>query len=111
MCQSYVEGAAGGSGSPQLCMQSDCSSRAFLRRLREAMSGLTKPYHRLRTSAGMKDDLQIWLQFLDGFNRISFWRDKICLGAGFQVHSDAARSTGYDIYFRGQWCASLWPME
>ena len=48
---------------------------------------------------GKRDDLRIWLQFLHVFNGMSFWRDELHLGA--EVHSDAARPSGYGIYFRG----------
>ena len=55
--------------------------------------------------------LWTWLQFLDGFNGISFWRDEVHVKAEFQVHSDAAGSSRYGVYFRGRWCAGLWLME
>ena len=62
----------------------------------------------------MKDDLSVWLNLLDGFNGISFWREEVHLGAKFQVQSSSADSIGFGIYFidaRGQWCPGLWMME
>lgn len=38
-------------------------SRAFLRRLSAAMSGLWWPDHRTRITQGMRQDLRVWLQF------------------------------------------------
>ena len=83
--------------------------RAFLRRLCSAMAGLKRPTHRTRITKGMKEDLRVWLQFLQKFNGISFWRSEIRLQAEFQVHSDAAGGIGFGIYFRGRWCVGTWP--
>ena len=33
------------------------------------------------------------------------------LGAAFQVHLDTAKSLGYGIFFRGRWCAGVWPPQ
>ena len=59
----------------------------------------------------MKEDLKVWMQFLAGFNGISFWRSKRSVQVEFQVHSDAAGAFGFGIYYRGKWCAGSWPDE
>jgi hypothetical protein len=41
------------------------SARAFNRRFYGAMSGVSKHYHFIRVSRGMKEDIQVWLSFLD----------------------------------------------
>lgn len=65
------------------------------------MSGLRRPWYRNRTSAGVCHELGAWLRFLDGFNGVFFWEDELCLYTDFQVHTDAAGTLGYGIYFRG----------
>lgn len=83
--------------------------RAFLRRLCDAMSGLTAPYHRVRVSAEMRKDITMWSTFLWEFNGTSFWREVQRLRADLQVHSDAAGGHGFGLYFRGRWCSEHWP--
>ncbi|XP_077787077.1 uncharacterized protein LOC144328297 [Podarcis muralis] len=83
--------------------------RPFCGRLARLSSGLRSPHHRVRLSKAVKADLRVWLQFLDGFNGISLWQDSLALQSDFQVHSDAAGSLGFGVYFRGQWCAQHWP--
>ena len=57
--------------------------RAFFCRLCEAMRQVRLLHHGTRVTAGMSQDLLDWSRFLDGFNRASFWRMEICLGAAF----------------------------
>ncbi|XP_077781388.1 uncharacterized protein LOC144327059 [Podarcis muralis] len=83
--------------------------RPFCGRLAKLSTGLRSPHHRVRLSKAVKADLLVWLQFLDGFNGISLWQDSLALQSDFQVHSDAAGSLGFGVYFRGQWCAQPWP--
>ncbi|XP_077778992.1 uncharacterized protein LOC144326320 [Podarcis muralis] len=75
--------------------------RPFCGRLVKLSAGLRSPHHRVRLSKAVKADLQVWLQFLDGYNGISLWQDSMALLADFQVHSDAAGSLGFGVYFRG----------
>jgi hypothetical protein len=53
------------------------SARAFNRRFYGAMSGVSKPYHFIRVSRGMKEDIQVWLSFLDKFNGSNIFPDEI----------------------------------
>ena len=57
--------------------------RAFLQRFCDTMKDLNKPYHRHWISAGMRQDLLVWLSFLEGFNGVLFWRVELRLGANF----------------------------
>ena len=60
---------------------------------------------------GMKEDLRVWLRFLEEFNGISFWREELCLGSELQVQTDAAVSSGYGIFFKDKWYAGMLPAE
>ena len=57
--------------------------RAFLWWLCNAMNGLQKPLHRTRIMKGMRQDMLVCINFLDGFNGVSFWTADISLGADF----------------------------
>lgn len=78
--------------------------RAFIRRLCNAMKGLGLPSHHTRMSAAMRADLWVWLDFLEQYNGVSFWRDNRLLEADLQVQSHGAGGYGFGPYFRGKWC-------
>ena len=69
------------------------------------------PFHRTRVTVGIRQDLEVWRQFLDQYNGISFWRSQRLLKAEFQVQLDTAGSAGFGIYYRGRWCAGTSPDE
>lgn len=64
---------------------------------------------RLGPQAPIKADAHVWLDFLQGFEGLSFWRTHWLSGHDFQVHSDAAGAHGFGIYFQGHWFTQHWP--
>ena len=46
---------------------------AFLRRLIDLTSGLTRPHHHLHLNRESKHDIRMWLTFLDNFNGRAFF--------------------------------------
>ncbi|XP_054835512.1 uncharacterized protein LOC129329840 [Eublepharis macularius] len=83
--------------------------RAFCARLTRACRGVISPHHHIRLTKGIKADLEVWLRFLSGFNGVALWQAPLDLGTALQVHSDAAGSLGFGVFFRGWWCAQPWP--
>lgn len=67
---------------------------AFLCWICAAMKGVSCPYHWIRLSLGMRQDLKVWLDFLDNFNRMAFWWDELCLEAELQFELEAAGPRG-----------------
>lgn len=59
----------------------------------------------------IKIDLFLSLESLLAYSGVSFWQEDLHLEAELQVHSDAAGSSGFSVYFRGHWCAQEWPHE
>ncbi|KAJ8310238.1 hypothetical protein KUTeg_012103 [Tegillarca granosa] len=58
--------------SDKLCrLKAIPPARAFNRRFYDAMSGLSKPIHRIRINNEMKEDINVWLMFLYLYNGIS----------------------------------------
>jgi hypothetical protein len=49
--------------------------RAFCRRLIDATCKVKKSWHKVRILVDMKKDLQVWLNFLDGYNGVSVMLD------------------------------------
>lgn len=83
--------------------------RAFCARLARALAGANAPHHRIRVTKGMKEDLKVWLEFLANYNGVSVWQRPLVLEGSMQIHSDAAGTCGFGVYFNGRWCASKWP--
>ena len=54
-------------------------SRAFLRRLIDLTMGIRQPHHHIRLCKGSKQDLLLWMRFLDDFNGKSFFLEVLAL--------------------------------
>ncbi|XP_061466237.1 uncharacterized protein LOC133377049 [Rhineura floridana] len=83
--------------------------RAFLRRVYDAMAGLSRSYHRTRVTAALRADLTVWSTFLRDFNGVSLWRRDRLLEAELQVHSDASGAFGFGVILHDSWCHGSWP--
>lgn len=89
-----------------------CSSRAFLRRFYDAMINIKKSYHRIRISKEIRQDISMWLVFLNDFNGVSYipegaWYDSDTL----QLFTDSAgsRDLGCGCFFQQEWAYFQWP--
>nr|XP_028594215.1 uncharacterized protein LOC114601207 [Podarcis muralis] len=80
---------------------------AFCACLARLTAGGVAPHHHIRVTKQIKDDLRVWLAFLQDYNGFSFWQKCLNPRAEFQVHSDASGRFG--MFFRGHWCAQPWP--
>lgn len=90
------------------------SSRAFIRRFYDAMTPLKKPYHMLRLSREMKDDLSIWLSFLENFNGVTYIPDQVWFtDETLHLFTDSAGGAymGAACILNKQWCFFPWPPE
>ena len=85
--------------------------RAFCTRLSRATSGVVEPHHHIRLTAAIKQDLSIWAEFLNNYNGTSIWQTPLSPGNSLQVHSDAAGSLGFGVFYNNLWCAQRWPPD
>ena len=84
--------------------------RAFLRRLIDLTKGIRRPYHRIRVSTSVKNDLRVWLQFLEQYNGRTFFIEESWTGTPhLEMTSDAAGSKGYGALFGKHWLHGEWP--
>jgi hypothetical protein len=61
-------------GLLNVCALAIPAVRAFNRRFCDAMQGVCKPNHFIRVSVGMKDDIRMWLSFLEKYQWVMhFW--------------------------------------
>lgn len=101
-------------GSLNFCCRAIAMGRPFCRRLIDKTCGLTKPFHHLRITQGIRRDLQMWLHFFQRHNGISVFHDRLWLSnADVQLFTDSAGGVGlgFGIYFQGHWCQAKWPMD
>ena len=88
------------------------SGRAFNCRLYAAMTHAKKPYHFVRLSSGMKEDIKIWLLFIYKFNGQTIFSDLLWTSdEELELFTDAAGSKelGCGAYFQGSWVSFKWP--
>ena len=88
------------------------SSRAFIRRFYDAMVMIKKPHHRIRITKEMREDLYLWVKFLDHFNGVThipdlLWFKSECLN--FFTDSAGASDLGCGCFFQNEWCFLQWP--
>jgi hypothetical protein len=83
--------------------------RAFVRLLSFLTYNLTEPWHKVRLSQGAKQDLHIWLSFLDEYIGVSFFRDiEWKPNIGLKLFNNASKC-GFVIMFGKHWNFSEWP--
>lgn len=84
--------------------------RAFLKRLHNLTCGISKSFFSIRLTLKAKEDLKVWLFFLQSFNGVIFYRDELFLSPNAKhIFSDAAKSEGYGAFFNHHWFSLPWP--
>ncbi|KAK3097748.1 hypothetical protein FSP39_012785, partial [Pinctada imbricata] len=87
-------------------------SRAFNRRFYDATIGVSKPNHHIRITQSLREDLKVWLQFLNNFNGITHFPNKDWESSDtLSLFTDSAGShdLGCGCFFNGKWMFMQWP--
>lgn len=97
-------------------LNSACSAiipgRAFLRRLIDLVIGVKAAHHRIRLTSQVKEDLLVWLEFLNNFNGKSFFlHDEWLNSHKLHLYTDTAGSLGFGAIFGNHWCFGQWPSK
>lgn len=83
--------------------------RAFLRRLIDLTIGIKKQFYRIRMTKEVKEDLNVWLDFLSNFNGSSmFLPDRWISSSELKLYTDASGVVGYAAVFGSQWFKGEW---
>ena len=86
--------------------------RAFLRRLIDLTMGIKAPYHKIRLSKEVKEDLRVWQEFLFTYNGRSFFlSDNWASSNTLQLYTDASGALGFGAIFGRHWCYGKWPLS
>lgn len=84
-------------------------ARPFLRRLIDLASSTTIPYYYIRLTKSAKEDMKVWLEFLDQYNGITFFRhNKVVCSNEINMLSDASK-LGFGASFGNKWIQAEWP--
>lgn len=90
------------------------SSRAFLRRFYDAMSGIKHEFHKIRITEGMREDFRMWLFFLTSFSGVCYIPENAWLeNEHLQLFTDSAgrADLGGGCYLNGNWAFFPWPLD
>lgn len=101
-------------GSLNFCSRAIPASRAFCRRFYDAMSGVTRPTHFIRVTKALKEDIKMWLLFLDCFNGSHYFPERLWVSnSSIQLFTDAAGNAdlGCAAYFHPLWIFYPWPQN
>ena len=77
--------------------------RAFLRRLIDATIGIKHAKFKKRVSTSMRLDLDMWLRFLDNYNGVTLFPERLWVANdSIQFYTDSSGSSagGFGIFFR-----------
>ena len=84
-------------------------ARAFLRRLINTIYTVQKPYHYIQITKGMRQDLITWVQFLNNYNGITYFRAlNVADSQVINMSSDASK-LGFGACYGSQWIQSKYP--
>ena len=83
--------------------------RAFSRRLYNVIIGIPQPYHHVKITKSVKQDLIVWKTFLKQYNYKTFFMDHIWVSSEhLQLYTDAAGSIGFAAVFGSHWMGDIW---
>lgn len=81
--------------------------RIFSRRLYMVTKGMVSPFSHIRLTRYLKDDLLVWLSFLQSFNGRAVWQTSLS-AEEFGLFTDASGSVGFGAFWNNHWSAGNW---
>ena len=88
--------------------------RAFARRLYTKFNSSMKKYHHIRITKDLRDDLQMWMKFLNhpsAYSRPFLDFRNVLSAEEIQFHSDASGRIGYGVICQNSWMMGLWDQQ
>jgi hypothetical protein len=86
--------------------------RAFLRRMIDLTIGIRKPYHFIRITNSVLEDMHMWEQFLHQFNGRSLFLSEIWVTSPhLHLYTDSSASLGFGAVFGSSWFFGQWDVD
>lgn len=84
--------------------------RSFVSYLINLSTTVTELHHYVHLNKECKEDLYMWLKFLEQWNGLSVFYDKqMTSSIDMKLFTDASSTCGYGGYYNKQWFCSAWP--
>ncbi|KAK3084124.1 hypothetical protein FSP39_008557 [Pinctada imbricata] len=99
-------------GLLNFCTRAIPAGRAFNRRFYDSMIGLSKFYHHVRINYEMKEDIRVWLMFLDFYNGYTHYdTPEWSESRDLRLFTDSAGNSklGCGAIFQSRWAFLKWP--
>ena len=88
------------------------SGRVYLRRIYNLTIGLDKKYAKVKLDKGVKEDLEMWLEFLEYFNGKNFFMsDRWFTNLQLNLYTDSSKNLGFGGYMGTEWFHRSWDMN
>lgn len=84
-------------------------ARPFLRRLIDKIHSVSRPYHFVKITSEMRQDLRTWLEFLHNYNGVTYFRHLQVLPQHHLFMSADACALGYGACFMDHWVQDVFP--
>ena len=88
------------------------ASRAFLRRFYDATANVQRAHHKIRITECIREDMKVWLLFLEKFNGLTFIPEDFWLtSASLKLFTDSAGAVGLGCgcFLGKEWTYFQWP--
>ena len=86
--------------------------RTFSAYMFRLSSTVSKLFYFIKLTKECKNDLRMWLKFLQNWNKSSFFYDSgISSAPSLELFTDASSKCGFGGYYRGSWFCSEWPTQ
>lgn len=85
--------------------------RSFMSYLLELTCGLQNNHDIVYFSNDCRQDMKMWLHFLEKWNGVSFFIDSVVTNEDIELYTDASSTKGFGGYLAGRWFQDTWPSE
>ena len=97
-------------GLLSFCCQVIVPGRAFLRHLYSLTRGITNPHCHISLTLEAREDLRVWLLFLESYNGVTLYKDEMFLSeSSVEIYADACQSYGMGAFLYNHWFSVNWP--
>lgn len=88
------------------------AGRSFVAYLLKLAASVQELHYYVHLNKLCREDLCMWVLFLENWNGVSLFYDKeFTTSHDFHLHTDAASTAGFSVFYKSHWMYSSWPSE